>query len=58
MREVTVPDDAEGMDLAKLLGHKEPSYDELHEFLWGVPKGQPIPFEEFDAATMGEPVNG
>jgi hypothetical protein len=56
MKDRTVIDANElDLDLAALgLTFKEPDQDDIHTLLWGVPKGQPIPFEEFNAATVGE----
>lgn len=40
------------------INYQEPSQDDIHILLWGVPKGQPVPFEEFNPATVGEEKNG
>jgi hypothetical protein len=51
--------DETDIDLDALgINHKEPSQDDIHLLLWGVLRGQPIPFEEFDTATVGEEKNG
>jgi hypothetical protein len=58
MKDRTVIDAAE-LDMDALgLTFKEPDQDDIHILLWGVPSGQLIPFEEFDAATVGEDDNG
>ena len=49
---------ADDLDLEALgINHQEPTQDDIHQLLWGVPPGAPIPPTEIQEATVGVPLD-